>query len=108
MISREEARIEVAKALRDCNPKSLGLPINLAATLAEVGEPNQSLSDVLADMADSTCKLVDVEDIEVQDEELYTLRDLYKLSFNCGHSVTLHAEAKMPKYCPYCGRRVVL
>lgn len=108
MISREEARIEVAKALRDCNPKSLGLPIHLAATLAEVGEPNQSLSDVLADMADSTCKIVDVEDIEVQDEELYTLRDLCKLSFNCGHSVTLHAEAKMPKYCPYCGRRVVL
>lgn len=108
MISREEARIEVAKALRDCNPKSLGLPINLAATLTEVGEPNQSFSDVLADMADSTCKIVDVEDIEVQDEELYTLRDLCKLSFNCGHSVTLHAEAKMPKYCPYCGRRVVL
>lgn len=108
MISREEARIEVAKALRDCDFKSFGLPINLAATLAEVGKPNQSFSDVLSDMVDSTCKLVDVKDIEVEDEDLYTLRDLCTLNFSCGHSVTLHAEAKMPKYCPYCGRRVVL
>lgn len=107
-MNKEEARIEVAKALRDCDFKSFGLPINLAATLAEVGKPNQSFSDVLADMVDSTCKLMDVEDIEVQDEELYTLRNLCTLSFNCGHSVTLRAEANMPKYCPYCGRRVVL
>ena len=98
----------MAKALRDCDFKSFGLPINLAATLAEVGKPNQSFSDVLADMVDSTCKLMDVEDIEVQDEELYTLRNLCTLSFNCGHSVALRAEANMPKYCPYCGRRVVL
>lgn len=108
MISREEARIEVAKALRECDFKSFGLPINLAATLAEIGDQDQGFEDVLADMVDSTCKLVDVEDIEVQDEDLYTLRDLCTLSFNCGHSVTLHAEAKMPKYCPYCGRRVIL
>lgn len=101
-MNKEEARIKVAKALRDCDFKSFGLPINLAATLAEIGEPNQSFSDVLATMVDSTCKIVDVDEIGVQNEDLCTA------SFSCGHSVTLYAEARMPKYCPYCGRRVVL
>lgn len=102
MITLEEARIKVAKALRDCNPKSFVLPISLAATLAEVGNPDQSIIDALATMVDSTCKIVDVDEIGVQDKDLCTL------SLSCGHSVTLYAEAKTPKYCPYCGRRVVL
>lgn len=111
MILQEEARIKVAKALRECDPKSFVLPLNVAATLAKVGiattlagvgNTDQNIIDTLATMVDSTCKIVDVDEKGMQDKDLCTL------SLSCGHSVTLYAEAKMPKYCPYCGRRVVL
>ena len=113
-------RAEIAKNLREAGERlDKEAPSNLTAaaciTLFELLESagirdNNSYSDVfnrLADLIDPTCEVVEVPD---NDEFMVRVVSGF-ICKKCGHEAIVERScngwAEPPKYCPFCGARVV-